>query len=175
MAEENENIVTVQSVEGQDVQINLTDEAQKLANKAVRDYADSVKSENVTLRSGQTGMYLSSIGLDPEQGLGKAIAKEYDGTITQEAIAEYAAEEYGHSYSADATPTPEPNVQAEAIAAATEQQAQIESVSAPVTPATSSDRLAQLDEKLADPEATPQDAQAAMTAKLAAYLEQQGR
>lgn len=36
------------------------------------------------------------IGLNPETGLGKAIAKEYDGDPTAEAIAEYAKTEYGY-------------------------------------------------------------------------------
>ena len=36
------------------------------------------------------------IGLNPETGLGKAIAKEYDGEPTAEAIAEYAKTEYGY-------------------------------------------------------------------------------
>lgn len=175
MAEENETIVTVTTVEGQDVQINVTEEAQKLANKAVRDYADSVKGENVTMRGGLMGTYLSEIGLDASTGLGKAIAKEYEGAIDQETVASYAAEEYGYSHNVEAGETAEPNEQAAQITAATEQVAQTDSVSAPVTPATSADQLAEADQKLADAEATPQDAQAAAALKLAAYLQAQGR
>ena len=37
------------------------------------------------------------VGLDPEEGLGKAIAKEYDGDPTTEALATYAQSEYGHT------------------------------------------------------------------------------
>lgn len=36
------------------------------------------------------------VGLNPETGLGKAIAKEYDGEPTAEALATYAKAEYGH-------------------------------------------------------------------------------
>jgi hypothetical protein len=39
---------------------------------------------------------LTDIGLDPGTGLGKAIAKEYDGEMTVDAIAAYARDEYGH-------------------------------------------------------------------------------
>ena len=36
------------------------------------------------------------LGLNPETGLGKAIAKEYDGAASFEALAEFAQTEYGH-------------------------------------------------------------------------------
>ena len=39
---------------------------------------------------------LTDIGLDANAGLGKAIAKEYDGDMTIEALATYARDEYGH-------------------------------------------------------------------------------
>ena len=40
--------------------------------------------------------YYDSIGLDPENKLGKAIAKEYDGEASLEALSAYAKEEYGY-------------------------------------------------------------------------------
>ena len=38
----------------------------------------------------------NDIGLNPNDGLGKAIAKEFDGKPTTEALAEYARAEYGY-------------------------------------------------------------------------------
>ena len=34
--------------------------------------------------------------MDTTTGLGKAIAKEYDGDMTKDAVLEYASSEYGH-------------------------------------------------------------------------------
>ena len=38
----------------------------------------------------------AKLGLDPETGLGKAIAKEYDGAASFDALAEFAQKEYAH-------------------------------------------------------------------------------
>ena len=38
----------------------------------------------------------TKLGLDPESGLGKAIAKEYQGAASFDALAEFANKEYGH-------------------------------------------------------------------------------
>ena len=38
------------------------------------------------------------LGLKADEGLGKAIAKEYDGEPTREALANYAKDEYGYEY-----------------------------------------------------------------------------
>lgn len=48
-------------------------------------------------------------GLDPAKGLGKAIAKEYDGEPTTDALLAYAKEEYGH----EPTVKPENDLQPE--------------------------------------------------------------
>lgn len=42
-----------------------------------------------------TGVF-EELGLNPETGLGKAIAKEYDGEPTLKALTEYATSEYGY-------------------------------------------------------------------------------
>jgi hypothetical protein len=38
-----------------------------------------------------------ALGLDPNSGLGKAIAKEYNGEVSTDALAQYAADEYGYT------------------------------------------------------------------------------
>jgi murein DD-endopeptidase MepM/ murein hydrolase activator NlpD len=39
----------------------------------------------------------AELGLNPEVGLGKAIAKEYEGEASKEALAAYATQEYGYT------------------------------------------------------------------------------
>ena len=70
------------------------------------------RTENAGLRADQmTGVY-AKVDLDPTTGLGKAIAKEYDGDMTVEALTAYAKTEY--DYDAPEAPT---NPQAAKIAA----------------------------------------------------------
>ena len=38
------------------------------------------------------------LNLNPESGLGKAIAKEYEGEASFDALAKYAKDEYGHEF-----------------------------------------------------------------------------
>ncbi len=51
------------------------------------------------------------LNLNPENGLGKAIAKEYEGEASYEALAKYAKDEYGHEF----TPVDTTHPEAEAI------------------------------------------------------------
>lgn len=46
------------------------------------------------------------VGLDPTTGLGKAIAKEYNGDATVEALREFATTEYGYEPPADSSENP---------------------------------------------------------------------
>ena len=55
-----------------------------------------LKSENKELRSRILESDLAAIGLKSDEGLGKAIAKEYEGELTTEALATFARDEYGH-------------------------------------------------------------------------------
>jgi hypothetical protein len=70
-------------------------------------------------------------GLDPSKGLGKAIAKEYDGEPTAEALIAYAGEEYGY----EAPDVPDNPVAEEIVVAQAEADA-IRSVTQPVVPNT---------------------------------------
>lgn len=62
----------------------------RAAEKAAREQAAEYRT--LLMQNAYT-----QVGLDPEAGLGKAIAKEYDGKPTTEALAEYAKVEYGHT------------------------------------------------------------------------------
>ena len=41
------------------------------------------------------GTALSSLGLEADKGIGKAVSKMYDGPISVDAIKAYASEEFG--------------------------------------------------------------------------------
>jgi hypothetical protein len=82
----------------QDAPVEITDE--QLDDPAVgpiqlRAALKAQREENATLRAGQMTQAYKDAGLDPAMGLGKAIAKEYDGDMTPEALTEYARDEYG--------------------------------------------------------------------------------
>lgn len=104
---------------------------------------------------------VEAIGLNPDEMLGKAIVKEYDGELTKEAIAAFAQDEYGYeppSTPAQPEPTPGQTEQARAD--------KLQNASLPTQPAGENDAIAALDAKLAEEDATEQDAVAAMNAKL---------
>lgn len=54
-----------------------------------------LKAENKELRSDAMGTALSSLGLEADKGIGKAVSKMYDGPISVDAIKAYASEEFG--------------------------------------------------------------------------------
>jgi hypothetical protein len=54
------------------------------------------REENAGLRAQQMTSVYAEADLDLTKGLGKAIAKEYDGPMTLEALTAYASEEYGY-------------------------------------------------------------------------------
>jgi hypothetical protein len=61
----------------------------------LREYAKRLKAENEVLRAKASVDVYAEVGLDPTKGLGKAIAKEYDGNLEPEDLAKFALEEYG--------------------------------------------------------------------------------
>ena len=54
-----------------------------------------LKAENKELRTDAMGTALSSLGLEADKGIGKAVSKMYDGPISVDAIKAYASEEFG--------------------------------------------------------------------------------
>jgi hypothetical protein len=80
------------------------------------------------------GSAYEEAGLDPETGLGKAIAKEYKGDPTPAALLAFAKEEY------DYEPTAAPdNPQAQTIQTEQQKLDSVTSVSTPVVPLTDQD------------------------------------
>lgn len=77
------------------------------------------------------------VGLNPNEGLGKAIAKEYDGEPTSAALAEYAKTEY--KYESEVTPENEKSTQ---IAAGQTVLDKVDAVSIHTTPKTEMEELA---------------------------------
>ena len=76
-----------------------TDEPKGLRKQLAEAHAEikALKQEKLT------GAF-DALGLDPSKGLGKAIAKEYDGEPSPTALAEYAKAEYGWEPSAEENP-----------------------------------------------------------------------
>lgn len=71
--------------------------------KGMRAIIERLTAENKELKADKMQDALSKIGLNPEQGLGKAIVKEYNGDVSLEAISEYAKNEYAYEGSVVST------------------------------------------------------------------------
>lgn len=179
MTTENPTTVTVQTTEGLTVEIPLDEANQKVANAAVREFAETTNAENKTLRASTLGQHLADIGLSPDKGLGKAIAQSYTGDPTK--VGEHALEEYGHEKPAEtaegqpapvAEEKPEVNVQAEQLAASQAQAAQAMEGSTSDTPVLPEDKTAEYDAKMIDPESTREDAEASVAHKLAGFVQE---
>ena len=117
-----------------------TETAAEETGKGLRAQLEKTLAENKTLKGREMARSFDDLGLSLDKGLGKAIAKEYSGEITTEAIAEYAKNEYQYSHEV----IPATNPQTEAIQ---QTQAQIDAASqgagsVPVTP-TDAEALAQ--------------------------------
>ncbi len=138
-------------------------------NSAIKQMREAMERKDDTIASMRTqlvGGHLSSIGLNPDAGLGKAIAKGYDGDVSAEAIAAFAKDEY--SYEPKATENP----QAQNVQEAQQRADQFGSAAASVQPTSQEDVVMGFDQKLQSPEATRKDASNAIEAKLAHYIQQ---
>ena len=88
-----------------------TETAAEETGKGLRAQLEKTLAENKTLKGREMARSFDDLGLSLDEGLGKAVAKEYDGEITTEAIAAYAKSEYNYDAEAQASQHP----QAEAI------------------------------------------------------------
>ena len=98
-------------------QVEITDEMlddPEVGPAQLRARLKAVQAQNAELRVGQMTQVYAAVDLDPDTGLGKAIAKEYDGDMTVEALTAFANEEYGYV-------VPEAPTNPQAAAIATEQ------------------------------------------------------
>ena len=103
----------------------------------------TVVDENAELKGRLLAGAYAEIGLDPKELLGKAIAQNYDGEPTVEALKQFAFDQYGYT-----KPVGEANPQAAQIA---QGQAQIDAAaqgagSAPIAP-TQAEALAEAEAK----------------------------
>ena len=76
---------------------------EKSEAKGLRGQLENALKDNKKLRSTILTEAYVKLDLDTETGLGKAIAKEYDGAASFDALAAYAKDEYGHEYTAPVT------------------------------------------------------------------------
>ncbi len=64
--------------------------------KGLRGQLETALDELKTYKTRDKVRAFADAGLDTTTGLGKAIAKEYEGDMTKDAVLEYASAEYGH-------------------------------------------------------------------------------
>jgi hypothetical protein len=97
--------------------------------KELRDALKRTQQENAELREILMEDAWAKVGLNPKEGLGKAIAKEYKGKPTAEALAQYAAEEYAWNV----PEAPENEIQPQ-VEQGTQLQERVQSESQPMIP-----------------------------------------
>ncbi len=134
-------------------------------NSAIKDMREAMKrkdAENADLRGQVLEQHLGAVGLEAGRGLGKAIAAGYDGDLTADAVAAYAKTEYDYEPVAQ-------NVQAQEMQAAQQRVDGFGQASAPMQPANAEDVIRSHDQKLGSQDATRQDAQNALEAKVQHY------
>ncbi len=69
--------------------------------KQLREEYKKLKAENKQFKANAMTSALSSLGLQPDKGIGKAVTKLYDGDLTVEAIQEFVAQEFGEVSSSE--------------------------------------------------------------------------
>lgn len=65
----------------------------------LRDEYKKLKAENKAFKQNLMNSALSSMGLEPDKGIGKAVTKLYDGDINVESIQAFVQEEFGGAIS----------------------------------------------------------------------------
>ena len=106
-----------------------TETAEADGPKQLRDALKSEKALNKKLTKQLMGGAYEEAGLDPETGLGKAIAKEYKGDPDAASLLAFAKEEYGYERA-----TAPDNPQAQTITTEQNKLDSVTSVSTPVVP-----------------------------------------
>ncbi len=137
----------------------------KETNADLHAYNKRLKNENKSLRKMEMDRQVVAIGLDPAEGLGKAVVNTFDGDVTEEgAVAGFAQSEYNH----EAATAPVP--QAVAMGERVEQLQSIsQPVEIPVQPPPGQDVKDKLDAN--DPTATRQDSIGSINTKAGEFME----
>ena len=69
--------------------------------KQLREEYKKLKAENKQFKANAMDNALSSLGLQADKGIGKAVTKLYDGEVTVDAIKEFVAQEFGEVSSSE--------------------------------------------------------------------------
>ena len=77
--------------------------------KQLREEYKKLKAENKQFKANAMDNALSSLGLQADKGIGKAVTKLYDGEVTVDAIKEFVAQEFGEVSSSE-QPSAAPDV-----------------------------------------------------------------
>jgi hypothetical protein len=77
--------------------------------KQLREEYKKLKAENKQFKANAMDNALSSLGLEADKGIGKAVTKLYDGEVTVDAIKEFVAQEFGEVSSSE-QPSAAPDV-----------------------------------------------------------------
>jgi hypothetical protein len=77
--------------------------------KQLREEYKKLKAENKQFKANAMNNALSSLGLEADKGIGKAVTKLYDGEVTVDAIKEFVAQEFGEVSSSE-QPSAAPDV-----------------------------------------------------------------
>ena len=77
--------------------------------KQLREEYKKLKAENKQFKANAMDNALSSLGLEADKGIGKAVTKLYDGEVTVDAIKEFVAQEFGEVSSSE-QPSATPDV-----------------------------------------------------------------
>jgi hypothetical protein len=137
----------------------------KDANAELRAYNKRLKNELKEANRRNMAHDLAVHGLDIDRGLGKAVAKEYEGEISAEALGVYLRDEYGHEPGV-ATQVPEGVQAGQRLEQALQTSVPVEPVAPPPPGQESINKM-----ESNDPEATRQDALNSIAAKSAQFKE----
>ena len=137
------------------------------ANAELRAAYDREKERRVAAETELSKRLMSDIGLDPTTGLGKAIAKEYSGDLTVEALGAYARDEYGHKWTGETS-----DAKVTEITEAQDQADKLTSSAESVTPIDEGTKIQEAESKLIGNEVNPVDARASVALKMEQFVNQ---
>jgi hypothetical protein len=142
-------------------------EEQTEEDPGLRAHNKQVEAENKDLRKQVLTQHISAIGLSTEEGLGVAVFEGYKGEFTEEAVAAFAEEKYGHKFESGEPAAPA----AEELESKEKAVTEVQQSSAPVTPPTTAGDIAALDTALSDPDVDgPKVAAMSIERKLQGYV-----
>lgn len=130
--------------------------------KELRESRQAAIDENKELRKELMGERLDKIGLDITEGLGKAIAKEYDGPMDMESVSTFARDEYGHDVAAPQD--------VKTVTAQADKVAAMNAGATPVTPPTTPDAVQQATEAMNAEEGGAREAKQSIAAKIGSFF-----